>query len=559
MSAFVCALTCLVFLFFEFSAFAFGRQRRGAHPIARRGCTGPPQCGRVRPPSPRNAPLRLLLCSNLKMKKKEANVKHSGQVFTPDYLVEQILDFAGYKGPEILRRHVMDNSCGDGAFLCAVVRRYAEAFLAASADKEALADELRTYVHGIEIDREACAGCIANLNAAAQACGISVPQWDVLCADALCEHRYDGRMDFVVGNPPYVRVHHLQQSYRAVKSYSFAAGGMTDLYLVFYEIGLNMLRRGGTLCYITPSSWLTSVAGEGLRSYLLATRCLKAVSDLAHFQPFEATTYTLIATLVKDVRHESFDYYRFDEVSRRSVRVARLSFDEAFWGKGLYLGTHAALQAFRAIRQGVTCRYVQVKNGFATLADRVFIKKRFLFRHLVIPTIKASTGRWAEAFFPYDRAGRPYPREVIFADEAVARYLNANKEALLKGRSEREQPAWFLYGRTQAIKDVWTYKVSVNSIIKDVSSLYLNEAPSGCGVYGGLYIVGCDDCELLRHILLTPDFVDYVKLLKKYKSGGYYTFSSKDLELYINYKLSTSQLTSTDEQQRVFKSHRSLF
>lgn len=559
MSAFVCAPACLAFRFFEFSAFAFGRQRRGAHPIARRGCTHLPQCVDG---CAHCCPQRLAASASLfklKMKKKEANVKHSGQVFTPDYLVEQILDFAGYKGSEILRHHVMDNSCGDGAFLCAVVRRYAEAFLTTSANKEALADELRTYVHGIEIDPEVYACCLAKLNATARACGIGAARWDVLCADALGEHRYDGRMDFVVGNPPYVRVHNLQQNYRAVKSHRFAAGGMTDLYLVFYEIGLNMLRSGGTLCYITPGSWLTSVAGEGLRSYLHATRCLKAISDLAHFQPFEATTYTLIATLVKNVRHESFDYYRFDEVRRRSVRVAELSFDEAFCGKGLYLGTHAALQAFRAIRQGATCRYVQVKNGFATLADRVFIKKRFAFRHGVIPAIKASTGRWAEAFFPYDRAGRPYPREVLFADEAVARYLNEYKSELLKGRPEREKPDWFLYGRTQAIKDVWTYKVSVNSIIKDVSSIYLNEVPSGCGVYGGLYMVGCDDIALLRHMLLTPDFVDYVKLLKKYKSGGYYTFSSKDLELYINHKLSTAQLASTDEQQHFFKSHRSLF
>ncbi len=36
-------------------------------------------------------------------------------------------------------------------------------------------------------------------------------------------------------------------------------------------------------------------------------------------------------------------------------------------------------------------------------------------------------------------------------------------------------------------------------------------------------------------------FLDYVKLLKKYKSGGYYTFNSKDLELYLNFKLYTLQ------------------
>lgn len=33
----------------------------------------------------------------------------------------------------------------------------------------------------------------------------------------------------------------------------------------------------------------------------------------------------------------------------------------------------------------------------------------------------------------------------------------------------------------------------------------------------------------------TEEFLNYVKALKKYKSGGYYTFSSKDLENYLNW------------------------
>ena len=50
--------------------------------------------------------------------------KRFGQVFTPPYLVEDILDFAGYGGAVILQRHAVDNSCGDGAFLVEMSRRY---------------------------------------------------------------------------------------------------------------------------------------------------------------------------------------------------------------------------------------------------------------------------------------------------------------------------------------------------------------------------------------------------------------------------------------------------
>ena len=53
--------------------------------------------------------------------------KRNGQVFTPRYIVEMMLDFCGYKDTNILCKHLMDNSCGDGAFLCssvAITKRY---------------------------------------------------------------------------------------------------------------------------------------------------------------------------------------------------------------------------------------------------------------------------------------------------------------------------------------------------------------------------------------------------------------------------------------------------
>ena len=59
-------------------------------------------------------------------------VKHSGQVFTPDFLVFSILDYAGYTKGKILQKHVIDNSCGDGAFLCEITNRYCEDYLTAN-------------------------------------------------------------------------------------------------------------------------------------------------------------------------------------------------------------------------------------------------------------------------------------------------------------------------------------------------------------------------------------------------------------------------------------------
>ncbi len=65
-----------------------------------------------------------------------------------------------------------------------------------------------------------------------------------------------GGFDVVIGNPPYVRQEwikdikpHLQQHYKAYD-------GTADLYVYFYELGLNVLKPGGRLGFIVTNKWL---------------------------------------------------------------------------------------------------------------------------------------------------------------------------------------------------------------------------------------------------------------------------------------------------------------
>ena len=109
--------------------------------------------------------------------------------------------------------------------------------------------------------------------------------------------------------------------------------------------------------------------------------------------------------------------------------------------------------------------------------------------------------------------------------------LTENKDTLLARATDEP---WYAYGRTQAIKDKFKEKWAVKSTIKDLTEPIYRRVPSGNGVYGGLYIL-TEHPEGLK-VLETQDFMNYVKMLGKYKSGGYYTFSSKELENYLCWK-----------------------
>lgn len=463
--------------------------------------------------------------------------KTRGRIYTPDYIVNTMLDFCGYSGQDILGKHVIDNSCGDGAFLVEIISRYCAAFLVRSDNKKQLSIELETYIHGIEIDGDEHLKCLANANDAAAEFGIKDVEWDIICGDTLAVDKYNGRMDFVVGNPPYVRVHNLE-NYDMVKGHRFAAAGMTDLFIVFFEIGLKMLREGGRMCLITPSSWLGSKAGETLRRYVSLNRNLSALIDLGHFQPFKATTYTLISLFRKGEVFDRVAYFKYDGAARQEVFVDNIAYGDLEIGGRFYISDTRSLHQLNEIRTTPVPRRVVVKNGFATLADKVFIGVENL-DGLVIDVIKASTGKWTKAVYPYDDKGKPLCPKTLMGFPKTYEYLLSHKEELPNGKKAENDETWFLYGRTQALLDVSKEKISVNTTVSTVNSIKLNEVGKGKGLYSGLYILTSESFETIRGILLSENFIEYVASLKGYKSGGYYTFSSKDLEQYINYKLHT--------------------
>lgn len=468
-------------------------------------------------------------------KEKGANKTH-GRIYTPDYIVKNIFSLSGYEGSKILRKHVIDNSCGDGAFLTLIVQTYCEEFLKESNDLAKLKDELQTYIHGIELDKDESIKCINNMRSISGKYGITNYDPDVINASTLEVSRFNGKMDFVLGNPPYVRVHNLGESYDQIKTFKFAVGGMTDLYIAFYEIGINMLNENGVLSYIAPSSWFTSVAGGEMRKYLKENNSIKSICDLKHFQPFNATTYTCIVTLTKK-KNKNISYFEYDGIKHEPTFLTELSFDQIDIDGNYYF---ASVDKLVVLRKIISSFYlgneIEVKNGFATLADGIFISNKFDFSSsFIIPIYKASTGQWKECIFPY-KNGKVVGEETLMKEERLYNFLVSKKEEMTARSLDKGTP-WYGFGRSQGINDVAKIKIGINSLLKDVSDIKVQILEPGAGIYSGLYILTNLPPKKIIGYIKTDEFVNYISLLGKYKSGGYYTFSSKDIKKYLTFKL----------------------
>ena len=75
--------------------------------------------------------------------------------------------------------------------------------------------------------------------------------------------------DFVLGNPPYIRLEEIPaekvQSYRS----SFSAmTGRADIYVAFYQAALMQLKPGGVCAFICADRWLLNDYGAGLREFI---------------------------------------------------------------------------------------------------------------------------------------------------------------------------------------------------------------------------------------------------------------------------------------------------
>jgi type I restriction-modification system DNA methylase subunit len=110
-----------------------------------------------------------------------------------------------------------------------------------------------------------------------------------------------GGFDIIVGNPPYVRIQTLdKQEVGYYNEHYQAATGNYDIYALFVEKGLELLRPGGVLGFIIPNKFMQAEYGKGLRRLLSEERAVSKIVDFGDAQVFESgTNYTCLLFLQK--------------------------------------------------------------------------------------------------------------------------------------------------------------------------------------------------------------------------------------------------------------------
>ncbi len=486
-------------------------------------------------------------------------IKELGQVPTPDWIVCEILDAAQYQGESILRCYALEPSCGDGAFLSEIVQRYIVAAKAEKQSNQQIADELGEFVVGVEIDEAAYSACINRLNDLVQQelGGIAV-KWRIYRQDTLDFYRqYPHYFDWILGNPPYVRLHRLDDILRARLRQEFRfTVGTTDLYLAFFEMAFFMLSKQGRLGFITPNSFLRNTSYQKFRQFLQEQRHLVALYDLKSHKVFEGfSTYTAISIFDFSQKQKNFVYKEL--VVKNFVEINRIGFT-ALDSKKWTLSNRENSRFLDELQHRNQARlqdFFHVQYGFATLRDKIFIGKPIqqnnglsVFNGMAIesaalrPIVKGSRYQGAAddveaVLFPYFCQNGRY---VAYQEDALKQkfplayaYLLHHREELLK-RDCDKNAQWFEFGRSQGLQTSHQEKIVVSTLVNGCVRFF--RLPENVLVYSGIFITRKSpdvDWQIAENALSSPEFFQYARLTGKDMSGGYKSLSSKQIKAFV--------------------------
>jgi hypothetical protein len=111
-------------------------------------------------------------------------------------------------------------------------------------------------------------------------------------------HANEG-FDIVIANPPYIRQEQIKESKPALKERFDCFEGTADIFVYFYERGLQILRDKGILTYITSNKYFRAGYGQKLRLYLGGRCTIHQIIDFGDAPVFEAIAYPSIIVLRK--------------------------------------------------------------------------------------------------------------------------------------------------------------------------------------------------------------------------------------------------------------------
>ena len=489
--------------------------------------------------------------------KSYSQEKLFGQVYTPNFIVCKILDDVGYNSPNILGKTIIDPACGDGRFLIEIVKRIIE-----FSPENDLQKNLEC-VSGWDIDEITIIECRQNLNNLIKEKNIDI-QWNVNVVNSIkkyekadfCVSSATQKFEFIVGNPPYIRIQHLDLAQRNYiqQNYEFCKNGSTDIYIAFYELCINLLAENGICGLITPNTFLFTETARPLRLYFATNKNLVQITNYGDIQLFEdATTYSAI-TIFKNRKNRNFKFQKAISKTTFEEKLVKFSeLKEPFW--------QLTTEKTKKIKGKKLKEICNIHVGITTLCDSAYIfpiedidenfvwantrlkGKIKLEKNILKPIIKGSKLKHSEeeikefVLFPYRKIN---DKNTIIPEYELKTEFPLAYEYLLSVKSELDKRdngkpnavAWYAFGRSQGLDTSFGEKIIFSPMNEKPNFVFYSNPE--CTFYSGYCIKKINGFSIEKLMCqLNSDRMDkFVSMSSRDFRGGWKAYNKKIIENY---------------------------
>ncbi|MBU1151808.1 SAM-dependent methyltransferase [Patescibacteria group bacterium] len=405
--------------------------------------------------------------------------KINGAFFTPNFITRYITS----ETIKSEKQSICDPSCGCGAFLIEAANYIHDNFgksIIKTIEENLFGADLAEY----SVNR---AKILLTLLALKNKEDESQIKFNLSVFDSLSSE-WNKKFDIVIGNPPYVKFQDLNLNLRKSLNSDWVTlkTGNYNLYFAFFELGINLLKESGSLCYITPNNYFTSLAGKPLREYLSNNYLINRILDFNHLKIFNAQTYTCITFLdkgkkdlfyydriddyedLKKIKNRNFSLIYFNNLNNKKWRLLK-EVDQKNIQNIETMGQK--LGDIFDIRVGIaTCKDSVYFIDGETLKDGFYFKtyngKNFRIEHgATKPIAKISdfkiqnelNNNSRRIIFPYSKNNNG-KFEIISEEKIKKLYpfcyeylITAKLELQTRDKGNVEYPEWYAFARTQGL------------------------------------------------------------------------------------------------------------
>ncbi len=363
-----------------------------------------------------------------------------------------------------------------------------------------------------------------------------------------------------------------------LENWSVSKTGKPDLYIPFFQIGIENLRVGGILGYITVNNFYRSLNGRGIRDYLSEHNHSIRIIDFGSEQVFRGrSTYTCICFINRDA-NGNIHYTKSDSKNINQLKLddfIELQYENLSNHDGWILQNQEITNILNIIENtGIKLgKCFDIRNGFATLKNDVFLftptseDEQFYYfvkdkvnysiekdicRDAIKPNTLKTEGeiisKTEKLIFPYsineNRTISLKKEDVMMKNFPLAYNYLVNYKSVLGNRDKgtRKYDEWYAFGRNQAI-GIMGLKLLFPYISNVPYFVYSNQRD--LLFYNGYALISESEEDLLiaQKVLNSKLFWFYIThtskpygssyyaLAKNYvKNFGYYQFNAEEKE-----------------------------